>query len=169
MSPKPRGRREALMAEFRVPTVALPAEILSAEGQTLIGRIFVPASAYRHTGAMRAEEWLDEPADFFPFLADGAKTSVILNKRQVLVLSIPAAAEGDEPAAEEEAGTRRQVKVRCGGRDFEGTVLIEMPESQSRVLDHLNRPGRFLGLWDGERHRLIHKGHITSVQENREG
>ncbi len=129
----------------------------------------MPASASRHSGAMRAEEWLDEAADFFPFLADGASASVILNKRQVLVVSVPAAGQGDEPKTTDAAGTRRRVKVRCGEHDFEGTVLIEMPESQSRVLDHLNRPGRFLGLWDGQRHRLIHKDHITRVQENREG
>ena len=157
------------MAEFRVPTNALPAEILSAEGRTLVGRIFVPASAYRHTGAMRAEEWVDEAAHFFPFLADGASTSVILNKRQILVLSLPASAEGDRPEGEDEAATKRRISVRCGERSFEGTVLIEMPESQSRLLDHLNRPEPFLGLWDGQRHLLIHKDHITSVQENREG
>jgi len=32
------------MNELRVPTVALPAEILNAEGQVLRGRIFVPSS-----------------------------------------------------------------------------------------------------------------------------
>jgi hypothetical protein len=158
------------MAEFRVPTNALPAEILSVEGETLGGRIFVPASASRHSGAMRVGEWLDEAADFFPFLADGAKTSVILNKRQVLVVSIATAADGGDAAdGDDEAGTRRRVQIRCGEREFEGTVLIEMPESQSRVLDHLNRPSRFLGLSDGERHLFIQMAHITSVQENREG
>jgi hypothetical protein len=142
---------------------------LAADGITLVGRIFVPASASRHSGAMRAGEWLDEPTDFFPFLADGASTSVILNKRQVLVVSVPPAAQGNEPEAPDAPGTRRRVKVFCGEHHFEGTVLIEMPESQSRVLDHLNQPARFLGLWDGQRYRLIHKDHITRVQENREG
>jgi len=157
------------MAEFRVPTNALPAEILSAEGQTLVGRIFLPASASRHTGATRAGEWLDEAADFFPFLPDGAARPVILNKRQILVLSVPAEAESHEHDEEDEAGTKRTVKVRCGEREFEGAVLIEMPEGHSRVLDHLNRPSRFLGLLDGQRHVFIEMAHITSVQENREG
>jgi hypothetical protein len=157
------------MTEFRVPTVALPAEVLLADGRSLTGRIFVPASASRHSGAMRSEEWMDDPADFFPLLADGASSSLILNKRQVLVLSVPASAQDDEPEDESSAATRRRVTVRCGDRDFEGTVRIEMPESQSRLLDFLNRPGRFLGLWDGQRHRLIQKDHITSVQENPEG
>jgi hypothetical protein len=157
------------MAEFRVPTNALPAEIVCDDGQALVGRIFVPASASRHSGAMRAGEWLDEPADFFPFLSDGASSSVILNKRHVLVVSVAAAAEGVEHLEEDEAGTKRTVRVRCGEREFEGAVLIEMPEGQSRVLDHLNRPCRFLGLSDGGRHLFIQMAHITSVQENREG
>lgn len=157
------------MAEFRVPTVALSAEVLCADGRTLVGRIFVPASASRHSGAMRSEEWMDEAVDFFPFLEDGSASSVILNKQQVLVLSVPASAQDDEPEDESRGATTRRVKVRCGDRDFEGTVRIEMPESQSRLLDHLNRPGRFLGLWDGQSHRLIQKLHITRVQENPEG
>lgn len=157
------------MAEFRVPTVALPAEVLSADGHTLLGRIFVPASASRHSGAMRAEEWMDEATDFFPFLEDGSTSSIILNKRQVVVLSIHEPPASDEAVDDEPAGTRRKVRVRCGDRDIDGSVVIEMPESQSRLLDYLNRPGRFLGLWDGQHHRLVQKDHITSVQENPEG
>jgi hypothetical protein len=157
------------MAEFRVPTNALPTEILAIDGQTLVGRIFIPASASRHSGAMRAGEWLDEPADFFPFLSDGASTPVILNKRQVLVVTVAAAAEGGDHDEEDEAGTKRRVRVRCGERELEGAVLIEMPAGQSRVLDYLNRPSRFLGLFDGQRHLFIQMAHITSVLENREG
>jgi hypothetical protein len=158
------------MVELRVPTVALPAEILCTDGRKLVGRIFVPATASRHTGSMRAEEWIDDAASFFPFLSDGASGPVILNKRHVLVLSVPFAAERDGPGQEEdEAGTRRRVRVWCDDRDVEGSVHIDMPENQSRVLDYLNRPGRFIGLWDGQRHLLIQKDRITRVQENPEG
>jgi hypothetical protein len=42
-----------------------------------------------------------------------------------------------------------------------------MPEEQRRVLDVLNRPGRFLTLRDGARHHLVQKNRITRVQETR--
>jgi hypothetical protein len=158
------------MSELRVPTVALPAEILCSDGRTLVGRIFVPATASRHTGAMRAEEWIEDPASFFPFLADGASSPVILNKRQVVALSVPFAAERDEPGREEdEVVARRRVRMHCDERAFEGAVHIDLPQSQSRVLDYLNRPGRFVGLWNGQRHVLIQRDLITRVQENPEG
>ena len=44
-------------------------------------------------------------------------------------------------------------------------VRIEMPQSQSRVLDHLNRGEAFLTLRDGQRHHLIRKQRITRVFE----
>jgi len=158
------------MVELKVPTVALPAEILGTDGRRFVGRIFVPATASRHTGSMRAEEWMDDPASFFPFLADGTSSPVILNKRHVLVLSVPFDAERDGPGREEdEAGTRRRVRVGCDDREFEGSIHIDMPENQSRVLDYLNRPGRFIGVWDGQRHLLVQRDRITRVQENPEG
>jgi hypothetical protein len=155
------------MGEFQVPTVPLPAEVLIVDGRKLVGRIFVPAAASRHTGAMRSEEWMEEAQPFFPFLADGSPSSVILNKRQVVALSLPRSSE--EPPVTAGGGPVRRIQVFCGERVFQGSLVIDMPESQSRVLDCLNRPGSFLGLWDGARHLLIQKRLITRVQENPEG
>lgn len=155
------------MSELRVPTVALTAEVLLTDGQTLVGRIFVPATALTHAGATRPEEWMNEPADFFPFLPDEAQTPVILNKRRILVMSVPAFADaGDLP--EEAASPERRVVIELQGRSLTGTIVIDMPQNQSRVLDYLNRPERFLTLRDGDRHHFIQKRRITRVQEARE-
>jgi hypothetical protein len=156
------------MAEFKVPTVALPAEVLSVEGRKLVGRVFVPAASARHSGAMRAHEWMEEAQPFFPFLPDGGQGSVILNKRQVVALSLPGATAEEEVEGGVDV-TLRRVQVWCGDREFQGMLVIDMPESQSRVLDCLNRPGSFLGLSAGDRHLLIQKRLITRVQENPEG
>jgi hypothetical protein len=161
------AQAEVLLVELKVPTVALPAEVVLTDGRTLTGRIFLPASASRHTGATRAEEWMEEPNAFFPFLIDGGEAPAILNKRQVLLLSVPFAVERDAPGREEdEVGVRRAVRLWCGEHELAGHVHIDMPENQSRVLDYLNRPGRFVGLWDGQRHVLIQKDLITRIQED---
>lgn len=150
--------------ELRVPTVALAAEILCADGRDLLGRIFVPASASSHAGAMRPEEWMNEPVDFFPFLPDSAQSPIILNKHEVLILSVPASVDANQ-ALDEADNPQRRVTVECGGRRPSGTLVIDMPQNQSRVLDYLNRAGRFLTLRDGDRHHLIQKQRITRVEE----
>jgi hypothetical protein len=155
------------LSELRVPTVALNAEVLCGDDRTFLGRIFVPAAASGHSGAMRPEEWMNEASDFFPFLPDDATEPVILNRREILIISVPAAADADQ-VLEEASNPRRRVTIECGGRRLEGHIVIDMPQNQLRVLDYLNRPGLFLTLRDGERHHLIRKRRITRVVEHRE-
>jgi len=152
------------MAELRIPTVALAAEVFSPDGRVLRGRIFVPASAQRHAGASRPAEWINESGPFFPFLPDDSESAVILNKHEVLVVTVAAEADSGDVLPDVEVPERR-LSVECADRRFEGTVVIDAPESQRRVLDHLNRPDPFLVLRSGERHHLVQKVRITRVVE----
>ncbi len=154
-------------AEFKVPTVALSAEATMADGRRFRGRIFLPTAAHDHLGSMRAEEWMNDGVDFFPFLLDDAGAPVLLNKREVVAVSVPASADRDQ-TLEGVPLPQRRVALECGARRFEGTIVIDMPENHSRVLDYLNRPGAFLTLRDGDRHHLVAKARITRVTETRE-
>jgi hypothetical protein len=149
---------------YQVPRLLRAAEVLCADGRVLRGRVFLPAAAETHPGAMRAEEWMDDPAPFFPFLPDGEGSPVILNKEQVVVLTVSASADRDETMEQVRAPVRR-VNVECGALRLQGEVLIDMPINHSRVLDLLNRPGAFLNVRDGERHHLVCKARITRVNE----
>jgi hypothetical protein len=154
--------------EFKVPTVALKAEAALADGRRFRGRIFLPTAAHDHAGSMRAEEWMNDGVDFFPFLLDDAAAPVLLNKREVVALTVPASADRDR-TLEAVPLPRRRLALECGTRRFEGTIVIDMPENHSRVLDYLNRPGAFVTLRDGDRHHLVAKARITRVSETREG
>jgi hypothetical protein len=153
------------MSELRVPTVALGAEVLCADGRSFRGRIFVPMTASRHTGPTRPEEWMNDAAAFFPFLPDQAEVPVILNKRAVVAVAVPA--EADVSELPESELTQRRVTVETADRRFQGTLAIDMPEGKNRVLDLLNRPDFFLTLRDGDRHQLIQKRWIVRVIEER--
>lgn len=149
---------------FQVPRLLRTAEVLSADGRVLRGRVFVPATAESHPGAMRAEEWMNDPSPFFPFLPDGEGRPVILNKLQVVVMSVSASSDRD--GAEGEVGAPlRRVRVECGALRLEGDVLVDMPANHSRILDLLNRPGAFLTVREGDRHHLVRKSRITRVSE----
>ena len=154
------------MSELRVPTLSLQAEVLCADGRRFTGRIFVPASASRHPGPMRPEEWLNEAAPFIPFVLDDGN-GMVLNKREILVLTVPAESDsGDIPEGADPQ--MRRVALEAEQQRLEGTIAIDMPENQRRVLDYLNRPEAFLTLRDGEHHHLVQKERITRVVEIRE-
>jgi hypothetical protein len=155
-----------MVSELRVPTVAMSTEVLCADGRSFRGRVFVPALASHHTGPMRLEEWLNEPLQFFPFLPDDADAPVLMNKREVLVMTF-AAPPPDDDNPEPESPHRR-VAIECEARRLEGVLVIDMPSHLSRVLDCLNRAQMFLTLLDGDLHHLIQKERITRVLEIRE-
>ncbi len=149
---------------FQVPRLLRAAEVLCADGRVLRGRVFLPATAESHSGAMRAEEWMNDVAPFFPFLPDGEGRPVILNKGQVVVVTVAASADHDE-ALEQVGPPVKHVRVECGALRVEGDVLVDMPANHSRILDLLNRPGAFLNVREGERHHLVRKSAITRVSE----
>lgn len=153
------------MSELRVPTIALDAEIVCGDGTWYVGRIFLPAASSHHTGVMRPDEWMNDTTPFFPFLPANSSTSVILNKSEVVVLSVVV-----EGALEEEGveSPHRRVQVECRDRVIAGILTIDMPEGHQRVLDCLNRPDPFLILRDGDREHLVRKQRITRVIETRE-
>ena len=156
------------MGDLQVPTVALPAAVLDAEGYRTSGQVFLPAQASAHTGATRPEEWINGHGDFFPFLPEGARSPVILNKSQILLLMVAAPSDADE-TGEAEGLARRRIQVECGAHRFEGVLVLDMPAGQRRVLDYLNRPRRFLELREGDKHLLIRKDAITRLHEGGEG
>jgi hypothetical protein len=150
--------------EFQVPRLLRAAEVLVSDGRVLRGRVFLPAAAVSHAGAMRAEEWMNDAAPFFPFLPDGEGSPVILNKQRIVVVTVAASADKDETLDEVSAPMRR-VQVECGSLRLSGELVLDMPANHSRVLDLLNRPGCFLNVRDGERHHLVSKARITRVSE----
>jgi hypothetical protein len=158
-----RGGPEGLQG-YQIPRLLRAAELLCADGRVLRGRVFLPATADSHPGAMRAEEWMNDPQPFFPFLPDGEGSPVILNKEQIVVVTVAASADRDDTLDEVGSPVRR-VSVECGALRLTGDVLVDMPANHSRVLDLLNRPGAFLNVRDGERHHLVAKARITRVSE----
>jgi hypothetical protein len=151
--------------ELRVPTHALDVEIVYADGTWYVGRIFLPVASSHHSGEMRPDEWMNDSTPFFPFLPANASTAVILNRSEVVVLSVVA-----EPPPEEATADipKRRVQVECRERVVAGLVIIDMPEGHQRVLDYLNGPDPFLIVHDGDREHLVRKTRITRVVETGE-
>lgn len=151
------------MQELVVPTRTLEVEIVYGDGRSHSGRIFLPAVAHHHEGPMRPDEWIREGGSFFPFLPTGRSRAVLLNKRQLVALSVPRTSE--EQGREELPERIVRVEVECGERRFCGELHIDMPEGRSRVLDYANRDEAFLALADGDRYHLIRKVFITRISE----
>jgi hypothetical protein len=153
------------MSELRVPTHSLAAEVLCTDGRTFRGNVFIPVASQQRSGPMGASEWMNDRSPFFPFLPDDGSGSFILNRSEVLVLTLSAVDDTEVDEEISQAAIRRHVIVELRDRRFEGDVVIEMPENLRRVADFLNRPDPFLIVEEGGRRHLIRKARITRVIE----
>jgi hypothetical protein len=141
----------------------MEAEILCADGRSFRGRVFIPPWPCGTAGPCASRNGSTTRSPFFPFLADAAEAPVLMNKREVLVMTFPTPPP-DEESAEPE-GPHRRVAIECEARRLEGVLVIDMPAHLSRVLDFLNRPQTFLTLRDDDRRHLVQKERITRVLE----
>ena len=157
------------MSELRVPTRALDAHVFCADGREFRGRIFVPEMSMTHDGLMRAIELLNDKTAFFPFQPEEGGAPFLLNKREILSLTVDAAADMTSPADDEAPPTAEaRLVLECEDRRIEGVLRIDMPERKSRVLDWVNRPEMFMVIQDEGRHHLVQKERITRILEVRE-
>ena len=53
----------------------------------------------------------------------------------------------------------------AGGAVLHGAMLDSSPADRPRVMDHLNRAGRFIRLWTSDEHFLIHTTQVVAVTE----
>jgi hypothetical protein len=157
-------------SELRVPTHATEAEVRCRDGRSFLGRVFIPGSSSHHSGTMRVDEWMNEGGSFFPFLPDDSTSVVLLNRDQVAILAVAPRPETDgEPVEPEPQLPKQHIAVELGDRRLQGEILLDMPQTQRRVLDYLNRHEPFLLLRTTDRWFLVRKSMIARVVEIQEG
>src|SRR5574340_325496 len=133
---------------LHVPRLLRQAEVVCVDGRVMRGRVFLPAGVPPSRGAVPVSAWIEEAPVFFPFLPDGEGRPVLVNKEQLLMLTVSTADAGQLP---EPPVPRRRVRVDSGALEVEGEIAIQMPPTHSRVLDVLNGPGSFLLVVSGPR------------------
>ncbi len=153
--------------DFRIPVVQVTAQLHFPDGSVMSGTVFIPASSPDHSGRMRVGEWLNSSEPFFPFQNPVSSTSVLINKSNILSLSVV-----HEPDMDgfDEVQLVPQCKVRLfmSHSELEGGLIMEMPENRLRVLDVLNHEQPFLFLLEGEREVHVNKNFIFRVTEIKE-
>ena len=150
------------MHEFRIEKDRCSVTLSLASGETITGAMFLQHAEDGDPRRESAHDVLNGPERFFPIETDAGETLLIAKDRVVEALtSLPE--NGDELRRASARSALLDV-VLPSGDVRSGTVLIELPAGQPRVLDFLNRIGdRFLVLYAAEGTRLVNRALIERV------
>jgi hypothetical protein len=150
------------MHEFRIAKDRCSVMLSLVSGETIAGAMFVQHPLDSDPRRESARDVLNSPEPFFPVEMTSGETLLVAKDRVIEVLA-------DRPSDDDEvrrasAHPAHLKLILCGGVARSGTVLLELPASQPRVLDYLNRlSDRFLVLYSPEGIRLINHALIERV------
>jgi hypothetical protein len=160
--------------ELRLPTTAVPVTVQLVGGTKVEAELFVGEAA--RTGHSQLLDdvatMLDESAGFLPVRV--ARDVALFSKKAILYVAIARHDEADADHEEFEDvpsevltlyDRQHHVNVELGVCTLTGMLFDSSPSDRTRVIDHLNRGGRFLRLWTEGTHYLINKDQIIRVSE----
>jgi hypothetical protein len=150
------------MHEFRIAKDRCSVMLSLVSGETITGAMFVQHTPESDPRRGSARDVLNSPERFFPVETPSGETFLVAKDRVVEVLAdLP---DDDDEIRRASAHPAHLKLILCGGVVRSGTVLLELPASQPRLLDYLNRlSDQFLVLYAPEGTRFINHALIERV------
>jgi hypothetical protein len=150
------------MHEFRIAKDRCSVMLSLASGETIAGAMFLQHAGESEPRRESARDVLNSPERFFPVETASGETLLVAKDR--VVEAVAELASDDDEIRRVSAHPAHLKLMLCGGVVRSGTVLLELPASQPRLLDYLNRlSDRFLVLYTPEGTRLINHALIERV------
>ena len=146
------------MSEYQVEKQKVAVTLSLVDGQMREGTMFLsPFSSY-HSGPQTLIDLMSEEEQFAPFVGSDGSFRLI-NKTQISHIKyqkIP-----DDSLV---LGTPLEVTVTfTNSRQLSGTVVLEVPEGKSRLLDFMNNNRDFFGLTSTEGDYIVNPNIIIEI------
>src|SRR5438876_10591831 len=137
-------------AQFRIQKVSLRITCDLLGGEVLNGEIFLDMLSSTGASAHQVLEFFNSPAQFFPLRVQSE--AILVAKRALTRIEIHEDFAGRylEEQSSQISQKRQAIFHIEDGETLEGTVILDLPEEHSRVLDLVNLPGNFFPVVAGE-------------------
>lgn len=152
-------------ATYRIPKERVEVRLLLRNQTVHRFELFVPIRQERRPPGQILRELLEQERPFFPGRNLDADDFVLLHRDSVVWAEVE-----KDPDREldhlELYDHRLRVRVQLAvGTQVEGDVYYTAPSAQSRLMDHLNGPERFVFVHGAGRLVLVNKRYIDFVTE----
>ena len=148
------------MYELKIPTRRIAAQLLTTRGGRS-GELFLAPTAHPGEGPEQVLETLNDERAFLPFCdQDAPHRPCVVNKHHVLCVRVTGCESPDPPPGTDGPHTL----TLSGGHRINGRILVDSPPSASRLVDKLNRCGRFALVAGTDALYFVQLEHIVAVE-----
>jgi len=153
---------ETKMSDYRIEKDRFSVKLFFSDGKVDEGNIYLSLQAANHEGRESVRDVLNQQEPFLP-VNFPAKSTRLINKRHLLMVSFPSNKEEEDLGAE--ANPHEVVLHLINGVQVEGKFIFLLPPHSSRVKDYLSQTESFMELRKEGEIYLVNKRHIIFVEE----
>ena len=150
------------MSDYRIEKDRFSVKLFFSDGKVDEGNIYLSLQAANHEGRESVGDVLNQQDSFLP-VNFPARSTKLVNKRHLLMVSFPSNEEEED--LEAEASAHEVVLHLINGVQIEGRFIFLLPPHSSRVKDYLSQSESFMELWKEGEIYLVNKKHIIFVEE----
>jgi len=150
------------MSDYRIEKDRFSVKLFFSDGKVDEGNIYLSLQAANHEGRESVGDVLNQQDSFLP-VNFPARSTKLVNKRHLLMVSFPSNEEEGDLGAE--AHPHEVILHLINGVQIEGKFIFLLPPQSSRVKDYLSQTESFMELRKEGEIYLINKRHIIFVEE----
>ena len=143
---------------WKIQKVRVAAKVLMRGRRIMNGSFFVVSPEYPVPNSVLLLNLLNESHDYVP--VERMKRVALLNKYQIIFVKLPAEKTSEEPSGI----PRKRIQVLLPtGQELKGTISVDLPEENRRVLDFMNLRAPFFLLRDRKELYIVNRSMIQEV------
>jgi hypothetical protein len=149
--------------QFRIPKFAVPIVCYTILGEQMSGEIFVDILLTEGYSPGQILDFLNERSAFFPLRLNRDR-SVLVLKESVVQVEVPGLIAQYEEHIQSFV-TRKDVVLHLTTGPVRATLVLDLPQEHSRILDLVNTGKDFFPALVGENLSFINIHHTCKIEE----
>ena len=152
-------------SQFRIPKISAPINCLMMSGEKISGEIFVDdLGSHEYTAQQLIDFFNDEPP-YFPIRTSIGSKPILIQKSWVAQIEIIGMIKRFQEQAAPLVSQKRAILHRPPLAPVEATIILDMPEDHSRLLDLLNLLLTFIPAIVEGTYCLVNARQIFKIEE----
>ena len=152
--------------QFRIPKVIVPVFCYTIEQEKIEGEIFLDVSGSTQYTSQQVLDFFNSGMSFFPIRTTKSPKPILLRKESLVRVDIVRMMETLEEEPSISLAARRQVTIHLHTLGpISATVILDVPEEYSRILDLLNMKRTFFPAIVDSNFSLVNSTHIYKIEE----
>lgn len=152
--------------EYRIQKISVPVTCHTARDERLEGEIFVDMVNAEGYDLKQVIDFFNSHSHFFPIKTRDNERPILLNKTSVVKVEVPGGMERFQEGASATFARRREAVAhmrRLG--PIRVTLILDLPEEHSRILDLLSLPSHFFSAIIQDSFCLLNAHHTYKIEE----